>query len=260
MYRSTLLERRRATASAPLETIEHATPEDLRLVVLDCPLEGWDDASVRKLFGDLVTLKKLGFGASYRDKVLPVDTTDFVGRHYLSCIEEPRGLQVVAGFRTVDLKRCQLFNLPFPALSLAHSASAPLHAEAVRRFIEQDATVSYVGSWTIHPGVNSNQSLRASLRDHFVLGSILFHREVGVERLILGATLRFKVDRLLRPVGYRPLDYEGSPLPPLAAQHLRSEPVQLMYFAGVTANVIKRAEGLHDLWNARLTYEGMPTC
>lgn len=92
--------------------------------MLDCPLEGWGDAR-GKLFSDLVTLKKLGFGASYRDKVLPVDTTDFVGRHYLSCIDGPKGLQVIAGFRSVDFKQCQLFNLPFPALSLACSASVP---------------------------------------------------------------------------------------------------------------------------------------
>src|SRR5262249_14930267 len=147
-------------------------------------------------------------------KVLPVDTTDFVGRHYLSCIEGPQGLQVVAGFRTVDFPRCRLFNLPFPALSLARTANAPLHAEAVRQFVDQGPAVSYIGSWTIHPGAYANQRLRASLREHFVLGSILFHREAGVERLVLGATLRFKVDRLLRPVGYLPLVYEGAPLPP----------------------------------------------
>jgi len=254
MYRSTLSQRRSVATGAPLETIEHAAPENLRLVVLDCPLESWDDEGVRELFGDLVALKKLGFGASYRDKVLPVDTTDFVGRHYLSCIEGPQGLQVVAGFRAVDFERCRLFNLPFPALCLARAANAPLHAEAVRRFVEQDAAVSYIGSWTIHPGAYANQRLRAALRDHFVLGGILFHRESGVERLILGATLRFKVDRLLRPVGYRPLEYEGSPLPSLAAQHLHGEAVQLMSLARATSSVLERADGLRHLWNARVIH------
>ena len=163
MYRSTLSQRRSVATGAPPENIEHVAPENLRLVVLDCPLESWDDEGVRELFGDLVTLKKLGFGASYRDKVLPVDTTDFVGRHYLSCIEGPQGLQVVAGFRAVDFERCRLFNLPFPALCLARAANAPMHAEAVRRFVEQDAAVSYIGSWTIHPGAYANQRLRAPL-------------------------------------------------------------------------------------------------
>jgi hypothetical protein len=122
----------------------------------------------------------------------------------------------------------------------------------VRQFVDQGPAVSYIGSWTIHPGAYANQRLRASLREHFVLGSILFHREAGVERLILGATLRFKVDRLLRPVGYLPLVYEGTPLPPLAAQHLHGEPVLLMYLAEPANIVLERAEGLRSLWNARL--------
>jgi len=229
-------------------------PEDLRLVVLDCPLESWNDGSVRELFGDLIALKKLGFGTLYRDKVLPVDTTDFVGRHYLSCIEGPEGLHVLAGFRTVDRERCRSFNLPFPALSLARAVNAPLHAAAVEQFVEQDPAVSYVGSWTIHPSVCSNKGLRESLREHFVLGSILFHREAGVERLMLGATLRFKVDRLLRPVGYRPLEHEGNPLPPLAAHHLHGEPVQLMYLEKAPVSVLARTEGLRRLWDSRVSY------
>jgi hypothetical protein len=55
-------------------------------------------------------------------------------------------------------------------------------------------------------------------------------RFVERDAAVIGATLRFKVDRLLRPVGYRQLDYEGNPLP-LAAQHLHGEPVQLMCLA-----------------------------
>src|SRR5262245_12818134 len=151
MYRSTLSQRRSVATGAPPETIEHAAPENLRLVVLDCPLERWDDEGVRELFGDLVALKKLGFGASYRDKVLPVDTTDFVGRHYLSCIEGPQGLQVVAGFRAVDFERCRLFNLPFPALCLARAATAPLHADAVRRCVEPYDAARYCGQWYCDP-------------------------------------------------------------------------------------------------------------
>jgi len=252
MSRTALSAYRIVEKSTPLETFERAAPEDIRLAVLDCPLEGWNDQSVRGLFGDLVALKKVGFGALYHSKVLPVDTTDFVGRHYLSCIEGLHGLRVVAGFRTVDLDRCRTFNLPFPALSLALAADAPRHAEAVRRFVGEHTAVGYIGSWTIHPSLCGNQAVRASLRDHFVLGSILFNLAAGIERLILGATLRFKVDKLLRPVGYHPLDYEGNALPPLAAQHLHGEPVQLMCLTKPTRNVLKRTEVLRRLWNDRI--------
>ena len=42
-----------------LSTIERAAPEDLRLVILECPLDNWADQSVRDLFGELVDLKML---------------------------------------------------------------------------------------------------------------------------------------------------------------------------------------------------------
>src|SRR5262245_53524272 len=238
----------------PLQTIECAQPKHLQLVTVDCPLQSWSDERVRNLFGELVALKLLGFGANYSANVLPVDTTDFIGRHYLSCLDTDHGLQVVAGFRALDLERCRLFNLLFPAESLARAANAPLHAEAVTEFVEQDDAVSYIGSWTIHPAVQRNPLLRAALRDHFALGSILFHREVGLRRLILGATLRFKVDRLLSSVGYRPLSLGGKPLSPITVQHLHGESVRLMYFDGCGDDVLNRAKALRRLWDARVGY------
>src|SRR5262245_22203055 len=131
MNRATLPECRSVTAGLAAQVIERAAPEDLRLLVLDCPLQTWNDEGVRDLFGEVVALKKLGFSVFYRDNVLPVDTTDFVGRHYLSCIKVTHGFQVVAAFRAVDLERCRSFNLAFPALSLTAAANAPLHCEAV---------------------------------------------------------------------------------------------------------------------------------
>src|SRR5262245_29825926 len=94
---------RRITESLPEGLVERAKPEDLRLFVIECPLESWRDRNVRELFGDLVGLKLLGFGAFHGARVLPVDTTDFFGRHYLSCVDSGEGLHLLAAFRAVDL-------------------------------------------------------------------------------------------------------------------------------------------------------------
>jgi hypothetical protein len=237
-----------------LSMIECAAPEDLRMVILECPLDNWADPDVRNLFGDLVELKMLGFGANYSAKVLPVDTTDFIGRHFLSCLETPHGLRPVAGFRAIDVERCRAFNQPFPAESLVRAAKAPRHVEAVRDYVERAGPVSYIGSWTVHPAVRRNPCLRAALRDHFVLGGILMHREVEVENIILGATLRFKVDRLLAPVGYRPLTYDGEPLPPFAAPHLHGELVRLVHLNHCSGHALERTQALRGLWNARMVF------
>jgi len=234
------------------QMIERAAPEDLRLVILECPLDNWADPDVRDLFGALVDLKILGFGAHYSKKILPVDTTDFIGRHFLSCLETPHGLRPIAGFRAVDLERCRAFNQPFPAESLVRAAKASRHLEAVRSYVEAADSVGYIGSWTVHPAVRFNSRLRPTLRDHFALGGILMHREVDVENIILGATLRFKVDRLLAPVGYRPLAHDGEPLPPFAAPHLHGELVRLVHLDHCSGRTLERAQALRGPWNSRM--------
>jgi len=245
---------RRLRRRLPARLIERAKPEDLRLFIIECPLETWGDKNVRDLFGDLVGLKLLGFGAFHKAGVLPVDTTDFFGRHYLSCVDTGDGLHLLASFRAVDLARCRSFNLPFAAESLAHAAGSPLHAKTVSEFVQQGDPVAYIGSWTMHPEVRRNPPLRAALRDHFSLGAILFLREAGVPRIIVGATLRFKVDRLLATVGYQALSSNGQVLPPIAVKHLHEEPVQLMYLDAGSPDVLGRAESLRGLWDSRVVY------
>ena len=245
---------RRIGEEFPSRLIERAEPGDLRLFVVECPLWKWDDENVRELFGDLVGLKLLGFGAFHKAGVLPVDTTDFFGRHYLSCVDSGDGLHLLAAFRAVDLERCRAFNLPFAAESLARSAGAPLHVQAVSEFVGQGDPVAYIGSWTMHPAVRQNPVLREALREHFSLGAILFLREAGVPRIVVGATLRFKVDRLLASVGYQALAYGGEALPPIAVKHLHEEPVQLMVLDRCGGDVLERAESLRGLWNSRTVY------
>jgi hypothetical protein len=236
------------------QMIERASPKDLHLVVLECPIENWNNPTVRRLFNELVSLKMLGFSHHYRAKVLPVDTTDFIGHHVLTCLSGPDGLQPIAGFRAVDLHRCQSFNQSFPAESLARSANARRHTEAVRGYIERCDSVGYIGSWTVHPTVRRNRPLRAAIRDHFALGGILLHDTIGVERIILGATLRFKVDRLLAPVGYRALSHEEERLGPLAASHLHGELVQLMHLDRVSDRAMTHAEPLREDWDLRMVF------
>jgi len=237
----------------PDPVVESASPGCLRFVTLDCPLERWTDPGVRAVFNEMVRLKMLGFGGHYAAHVLPVDTTDFIGYHVLTCVESVDGLHIAAAFRTVTSDRCRSFNLTFSAESLALQAEARAHASAVREFVGRDGNVGYLGSWTIHPSARANPFLRAALRDDFALGAILAHREeTGIPRMVVGATLRFKVDRLLSSVGFCPMSHEGAPLPPIAVRHLHGESVLLMSLDRPGEDVLQRAESLRERWSARV--------
>lgn len=230
--------------------VERAVPEQLRFVTLDCPLERWRDPDVRAAFAEMVRLKMLGFSSQHAAGVMPVDTSDFIASHVLTCVEGSDGLHLVSAFRTISSERCREFNLTFSAESLAIAAGAREHAEAVREFVGQDGGVGYLGSWTIHPSARDNAALRAALRDDFALGAILAHEEAGIPRIVVGATLRFKVDRLLSPVGFRPLSLKGAELPPIQVRHLHGEPVLLMCRG--KADAPREVEALRGRWEARV--------
>ena len=234
----------------PDTVVERASPGNLRFVTLECPLERWGDPDARAVFAEMVRLKVLGFGAQHVAGVMPVDTSDFIASHVLTCVAGNDGLHLVAAFRSISTERCREFNLTFSAESLAIAADAREHAAAVREFVGQDGRVGYLGSWTIHPSARDNQPLRAALRDDFSLGSVLAHEEAGIPRMVVGATLRFKVDRLLSPVGFRPLSLKGAELPPIAVRHLHGEAVLMMCRDDDAAP--PEAEALRARWEARV--------
>jgi hypothetical protein len=234
----------------PDPSVAGAAPDRLRFVTLDCPLERWQDPDVRAAFAEMVRLKMLGFGAQHAAGIMPVDTSDFIASHVLTCVEAGDGLHIVSAFRSISTERCRAFNLTFSAESLAIAADAREHAAAVREFVGQDSRVGYLGSWTIHPSARDNAALRGALRDDFALGVILAHEEAGIPKMVVGATLRFKVDRLLSPVGFRPLSLRGNALPPIAVRHLQGEPVLMMCRDEAAAP--PEAEAMRARWKARV--------
>ena len=234
----------------PDPAVAGAAPDGLRFVTLDCPLERWQDPDVRAAFAEMVRLKMLGFGAQHAAGIMPVDTSDFIASHVLTCVEASDGLHIISAFRSISTERCRAFNLTFSAESLAIAADAREHAAAVREFVGQDSRVGYLGSWTIHPSARDNAALRTALRDDFALGAILAHEEAGIPKMVVGATLRFKVDRLLSPVGFRPLSLRGTALPPIAVRHLQGEPVLMMCRDEAAAP--PEAEAMRARWKARV--------
>jgi len=234
----------------PDPLVATCSSDQLRFVTLDCPLERWREPDVRAAFAEMVRLKMLGFSAQHAAGIMPVDTSDFIASHVLTCVEGSDGLHLVAAFRSISTERCREFNLTFSAESLAIAADAREHAAAVREFVGETGRVGYLGSWTIHPSARDNPPLRAALRDDFALGAVLAHEDAGLPRMVVGATLRFKVDRLLSGVGFRPLAREGAALPPIKVRHLHGEPVLLM--CRDAAGAPGEAEALRGRWSARI--------
>lgn len=228
----------------------------LRCVVLDRVYDQWSDPVVQGLFQGLVELKRAGFGTEYGYGVLPVDTHDLTSTHF-AVVEESGGKMIplmAARMTTVD--RARLFNMTLPALQLCALAAAPYHGSAVQQLIDRCAAegrrLSYWGPWTIHPEARADPGLGMFLAK--CLGGIghLLARECGVTDQILGATLRFEVDRTGRTWGFEPMLLDGAPLPPLEVAHLLGEPVLLMHQAQPSKAIVELAEEVREMWAHKL--------
>src|SRR3974390_261236 len=95
----------------PDAVVERAAPGSLRFVTLACPLERWREPDVRAAFAEMVRLKMLGFSSQHAAGIMPVDTSDFIASHVLTCVEGSDGLHVASAFRSISTERCREFNL-----------------------------------------------------------------------------------------------------------------------------------------------------
>jgi hypothetical protein len=230
--------------------------DDLRIVILNCPYDTWEGAETRELFGAMAALKLRGYRDDYAYGVLPLDTTDFVGCHYLLCEDRLGVLQPIMGCRMTSLERCRVHRLPFPALTLAEMVDARRHAEAIRAIMErcerQDIGIVYDGSWTIDPQTRRDRRL---LHEIFTAMFVMVHDAYAIRETIAGAVLRLKTARHLSSWGYQPLELDGALLPPVAVQPLLGELVTLMHLREFTASARSIADRYRVLWEQRLTIE-----
>ena len=230
----------------------------LRCVLLDRVYDLWNDPVAQRLFQRIVDLKRVGFGKEYGYGVLPIDTQDLTSLH-ISVFDERDGDMIpLMTTRMTTLARSRLFNQAFPPLQLCALAAAPYHGSAVQQLIDrctaEGRNLAYWGLWTIHPEARADPELAAFLNK--CLGGLTNHvrHELNTTDNLMGGTLRFKVDRTGRALGFEALELDGAPLPPLEVAHLLGEAVLLMYQSKPSAIALQLMEDVRALWNDRLVY------
>ncbi|OFZ18460.1 MAG: hypothetical protein A2X94_00505 [Bdellovibrionales bacterium GWB1_55_8] len=229
---------------------------DLKIVVIDNPTKTWAESLTTDLFTKTVDLKLRGYGVEYQRGVLPIDTSDFYGVHQLVCRQTSSGLVPLMGYRSTTLERSRLYGQTFGGLSLVRAANAAQHDRAIQDILNrcesQGRSITYTGSWTIDPEARKNPELSHLLNELFAAMYVLFHLEAGIQEIITGGTLRFKVDRLLVRWGHEYLQSNGTRLPPIRVANLVSEPVVIMHLREFSHEVREQVNKWRFFWNQRL--------
>lgn len=224
----------------------------IRPMILNSPLDQWSYPEMDRLFHRLIQLKLDGYGANYPRGVLPIDTTDFYASHLILGFDDDFGFRPLMSGKTTLLSRTEFHQHTFPALSLVEQAGSAEHSRVVRLEIESalrgKSDLAYFGSWTVDPIVRQDPNLRSFLRDIFPGMYVNFHRYLGVQRIFLGGTLRFKTERLFEKLGHVPLAYNGNVLENIQVRHLFQENVQVMYLTKFSEFAEKESERMRFLW------------
>lgn len=237
--------------------MENRLESNLKIVILESPYDHWDHPLVQQLFPKIISLKLAGYRNEYPYGVLPVDTSDFVATHHLVCREEHGELTPIMGYKITKLDRCRVHGIGFPALTLAKAAGADQHAEAVQEIVTRcesaGINISYDSSWTIHPSLKEDRTLRDLLKNLTTAMLVRYHLESGTQEQLGMGVLRFKTDRYFQNMGYQLLKKKWRELPPFDHPFLLGEKVVLMHSPNFSESALAMGQQFQELWDARIT-------
>lgn len=235
-------------------------PENkLKIVILKDVSRFWsqtNDENFKNLFYKMIQLKLHGYNSEYPEGVLPIDTTDFIADHLLVCKEVHGELIMLSGTKSTTMSASQKHQLNFPGLSLVLAAESKPHIQAMENLMSNclahNRELTYTGSWTITPETRKDKILRQDILNYFNASYVFHHMESGIDEIVCGGTLRFKVENFLGKIGHEILHVNGQPLEPFSVKHLFGEKVQLLHLKKFTSESLEAAHLLKDDWDNRI--------
>src|SRR4051812_31740164 len=101
----------------------------LKIIVLDCAYDTISEPATQEILGKVAALKIFGYRASHGYGILPVDSTDFVGKHTIVCEETPDGDRVLAATKSITIRCCDMFRIGLPMVNTAKACKDPYYLD-----------------------------------------------------------------------------------------------------------------------------------
>lgn len=231
--------------------------ENLKIVVLESPYDTWNDPITGNLLKDLIGFKLRGYGRLYPYGIMPVDGTDLISTHLLTCrLRADGSLCPIMGVRFTSLKKCRLHYTNFPGMSLVQQANSPEHIEALEKIISEvdtrNADLFYEGSFTIDPMERETKERSIFFRELLTLMYVSYQKETNYSELMGGGTIRFKMEKWLASLGHTPFTKNNIELGPIKVKHLAGEQVLVMHLKEFSFEALRITKKWQHLWDDRL--------
>jgi hypothetical protein len=232
---------------------------ELKIITLESPINHWSDKSTQDIFSKIVDIKMKGYQSGFSDSknVLPFDASDFTGIHHAVCLKKNGQLTPLLVYKTSLYEDSQKYHIPFSAISATSLSESSLHVKATKyytqKFIENNLSVAYDGSFTINPIINDNPQLALKVHAMFFAICVHFRKDYNVDRTFMLANLGFKTNKTFKKMGSKGLTWKGEEIPPATYPHLGFSNMQIFLcdqsFSQKSLNI---AKDYQELWDSRL--------
>ncbi len=224
----------------------------LQIVVIERPIDTWNDPLTAAIFHKMVSLKLDGYSQHHVYGTLPVDKTDFFADHIVVGNIASGTFEPITGWRSVSMDACRTFCHEFSGLAVAKSA--PEHFESISRLIRQyeGRKIRYCSAYTINPQIRDRRLL-VQIKPIITALGCLFHTTYQTELSLMAGSVKTKVDKMFEQGGYVPISLEGRELPSFGIQSLNDMEVRMVVLREWSQYARECADRYNDLWSRRMT-------
>ena len=234
-----------------------------RMVLIRSPHEIMGDQFSSEIFPKVIGLKTTGYQKEYGEFVLPFDSSDFIASHLLLTeIMPDKTLCPVLGFKSVTLKRCDDYKIPFPVLSMVEGTTPnPEYREhflkIMNKFRDEGKAdqLAYNGSFTILPRLREDKILMKSLWD--ITFSLLtnYYIEYNIHHVVAVCATTFNVHKKKADLGWNYIQGEGGILESYKCKALFGTSLIPMELVDVKSKSQQPSEKFKDMWEDRITLD-----
>ena len=230
------------------------TKQNLRIVVIDCPIENWNHRVVKETFHKMVDLKLSGFRSRMPSNYLPVDASDYIGTHMLVCEEVCGNLTPLTGFKGISADRCLHYGQQFTGRTCISSVQSEIHKSVLNQYIDDALApgyrLSYIGSYAVAP--NTPKRIKAELL-RLIFQLIAFYQvNFKLTRLLAIGSTRSRTNITLRKLGFEPLMHQGSTMAPVCIPSLQNEEFEVMRLEKLSEACNASITVYNSLWDNRI--------
>lgn len=245
-----------------LMSLEEQIRRNYQFVLIRSPHEVIHHDLVSSIFPKVINFKTEGYRQEYGEFVLPFDSSDFVATHLLLCEKDARGLNPVLGFKSVTLKKCDEYRIPFPMLGMVESShpnqeykDVVLHLMNEYRGRGDSGNFAYNGSFTILPRLRQDKLLMKHLWE--ITFSLLtnYYIEYEINHVIAICATKFNVHKKKAELGWNFVEGQNGILSAYNCRTLFDTSFIPMELKDVKEKSDLASSKFKDMWEGRLTLD-----